>query len=363
MFFVVLWIAVIVGIWYWRKKVIEEGKASVERGERLQKVSSNYENVKIVQTLNNARCKAITSSFNKFFLWEPIDVKKHEYPIKHVKKFACNQEYLFIGRKLNPEFLELDDKIYDKEAWISIGFKRRQTKYTEELAQIQTDIEELLDKWSSLYSGYSNIFMYVDPSETLCLFGKNSTWGEIRFSGNNNSYYIGYIKLSYLTEVRATSTPTIKPTATTKSISECIRKGRLTVSASSWFKGNNPSVEPANMIDGNKTTSWDSDNEWYPDFWFTVTDGNKYTLSGFKILNGKYDQYQYNRNNRVAELKLYVDGQYIATCTVNDQHGVFQTVWLREPVSGTEFRFHVSKIYRGTHPTRDDLCISEFELF
>lgn len=146
-------------------------------------------------------------------------------------------------------------------------------------------------------------------------------------------------------------------------IAECLQNGGIEVDASSWFRGNNPSVHPYKMIDGDVTTSWDSDNEWWPDFWFTVTDGSEYTLTGFRILNGKYDKYQYERNNRVAELKLYVDGRYVETFTVNDQHGVFQTVWLTKPVSGTEFFFHVSSMHTGTHPTRDDLCISEFELF
>lgn len=153
MFSVILWIVIIIGIWIWRKKVTEKRRMEEEeRKERLSKVSSNFEDVKIVQTLNNARCKAITSSFNKFFLWEPIDIKKHEYPENYVKKFACNWEYLYIGRRLNPEFMELDNNIYENEAWISIGFKKtNNNKYTEELAQIQTEIEELLEKVSSIY--------------------------------------------------------------------------------------------------------------------------------------------------------------------------------------------------------------------
>lgn len=151
--------------------------------------------------------------------------------------------------------------------------------------------------------------------------------------------------------------------SSSSSIAECFENGGIEVNASSWFRGNNPSVHPSKMIDGDVTTSWDSDDEWWPDFWFTVTDGSEYTLNGFRILNGKYNEYQYYRNNRVAKLKLYVDNQYIGEFTVNDQHGVYQTIWLDEPVSGTEFFFHVSTIHRGNHPTRDDLCISEFELF
>lgn len=147
------------------------------------------------------------------------------------------------------------------------------------------------------------------------------------------------------------------------SITECIEKGRLEVDASSWYRGNNPSVHPSKMIDGDVTTSWDSDNEWWPDFWFTAADGNEYTVTGIRILNGKYNEYYYYKNSRVAKLDLYVDQQYIASFPVNDQHGVFQTIWFDEPVSGTEFFFHVSSMHVGTHETRKDLCISEFELF
>jgi len=147
------------------------------------------------------------------------------------------------------------------------------------------------------------------------------------------------------------------------SITECIEKGRLDVNASSWFRGNNPSVHPSKMMDGNIMTSWDSDDESHPDFWFTATDGNEYTVSGIRIVNGKYNEYYYYRNGRVAKLDMYVDGEYVTTFSVNDERGVYQTVWFDVPVSGTEFYFHVSYIYRGTHETREDLCISEFELF
>ena len=147
------------------------------------------------------------------------------------------------------------------------------------------------------------------------------------------------------------------------SITECIEKGRLEVSASSWFRGNNPSVHPSKMMDGNIMTSWDSDDESHPDFWFTATDGNEYTVSGIRIVNGKYNEYYYYRNGRVAKLDMYVDGEYVTTFSVNDERGVYQTVWFDVPVSGTEFYFHVSYIYRGNHETREDLCISEFELF
>lgn len=153
--------------------------------------------------------------------------------------------------------------------------------------------------------------------------------------------------------------------SSSSSISECLENGGIEVDASSWFRGNNPSVHPSKMIDGDVTTSWDSDDEWWPDFWFTVTDGSEYTLTGFKILNGKFDEYQYYRNNRVAKLKLYVDNQYVGEYTVNDQNGVYQTIWLDEPVSGTEFFFHVSSMYtdKKYQTTRNDLCIAEFELF
>ena len=229
-----------------------------------------------------------------------------------------------------------------------------------------------------IHSGSSTVINFTDSD-----LNSRASWSlTAGFKASNGVYTVRWNNLSPITLVSAKnvtitrnssgdymleySKPYSDPnnfTPMPPSITECIEKGRLDVNASSWFRGNNPSVHPSKMMDGNIMTSWDSDDESHPDFWFTATDGNEYTVSGIRIVNGKYNEYYYYRNGRVAKLDMYVDGEYVTTFSVNDERGVYQTVWFDVPVSGTEFYFHVSYIYRGNHETREDLCISEFELF
>lgn len=148
-----------------------------------------------------------------------------------------------------------------------------------------------------------------------------------------------------------------------QSITECIRKGALQAYASSWFRGNNPKVDPSKMLDGDIRTSWDSDNERFPDFWFETTDGKEYTVKGFRIVNGKTDDYYYRRNDRICEVDVYVDGRFVEEIRLSDECGVYQTVYLTRPVTGSQFFFHVNRVYETKHETRRDLCVSEIEFF
>lgn len=187
--------------------------------------------------------------------------------------------------------------------------------------------------------------------------------GFAALSINSQGEYVLNCYSPYNTNQNNSSYSSPSSSSSASSIEDCMRMGLLEAHASSWYRQNNPSVHPSRMLDGDITTSWDSDDEKFPDFWFTTKDGKEYTVQGMRIVNGKYNEYYFYRNGRVCEMKMYVDGRYIQTIKLDNQRGVYQTVWLDEPVTGSEFFFHVSRVYQSEHETRDDLCISEVEFF
>jgi len=228
----------------------------------------------------------------------------------------------------------------------------------------------------------SNIFRYVDSSDLLILVGKNSIWGELMFPQGEGAYY-GYIKLSYLTEVRVTATPTPtatpKPTPTAASISNYLKNYSLLPWVSSYRVNNNPSVDGSRLVDGSDYYSWDSDGNEpiLPDFSLETRNGKSYLINGFSIVNGKIDEKWFSLNSRIKSVNVFYVSKdvwgretekFIGNIKIQgtesyrgiEQIFVFSD-YISEPVVTNKLIFRVAEVYRGTK--YNDVCVAEIELF
>lgn len=168
---------------------------------------------------------------------------------------------------------------------------------------------------------------------------------------------------------KATPQPVVKDVYTTKQrLPFPLIGGRLDATASSYFE-NNPPVYPSSVIDGDDSTSWDALGE-YENAWIqlSVTDGNKYLIKGFTIVNGKgvtnRNMDYWKKNSRVKDFSVYVDDHYAGNYTLKDNRSP-QTVYLSTPVEGSNIQIQIDSVYRGSkyNDSKFGVCISEIDLW
>lgn len=235
--------------------------------------------------------------------------------------------------------------------------------------------------------------LHLDSSNfyEVDIFGNDNGYVDytIAFPGNGNQtdtrQIIGipiFVGLHATTNTEQTSVITIRANGesytaargerrvyheTTPSISSY--RGRLDVTASSYFENNNPPVYPSCVIDGDDSTSWDAWGE-YENAWIqlSVTDGNKYLIKGFTIVNGKgvtnRNMDYWKKNSRVKDFSVYVDDQYAGSYTLKDNRSP-QTVYLSTSVEGSNIQIQIDSVYRGSkyNDSKFGVCISEIDLW
>ena len=128
-------------------------------------------------------------------------------------------------------------------------------------------------------------------------------------------------------------------------------------------KSNGISYGPDNLIDKKPHTAWVEGADGDGIYENISVKGVQGKVKGIKILNG-YNKSKdiYYKNNRVAELVIYVQGQEIVV-SLNDIYGEYNMIYFDEPIylNGTEIILQITDIYEGSK--YDDTCIREIELF
>ena len=122
------------------------------------------------------------------------------------------------------------------------------------------------------------------------------------------------------------------------------------------------------MLDGNPATTWvfsgtgkrlDGSPSGYAITLARERDTKPVAMDGIWIMNG-YNKSRklFLRNNRIVQLKLYVNDVFLKTVTLSDSMGWHKISIPRKPIRSIKLEF--TKFKRGRD---DDICISEIALY
>lgn len=223
----------------------------------------------------------------------------------------------------------------------------------------------------------SGIHYTTDSSRKFTVLQENDIWINVRDAYGTVGYLLRKdARLFFPTPTPTpkltptpTPTPSPKPTPTPISVYNRAYGNSYTTYASSYRQNNSSSVHYRNLTDGDEYTSWDTNNDPYATFYLQTSDGQRYAIKGFEILNGKMkDGYRsgvdyWRKNSRIKSVDVYADGSYIGTYRVEDLRS-WQRIDFNRTIIASKIEFRIQEVYRGDdYKNCKDVCVREIRLY